>query len=49
MDDGPCLTATVTDQRDSEIGQRVRLEFRRIYDDGETGIINYGYNVVPIG
>jgi uncharacterized OB-fold protein len=50
MDDGPRLTAMVTDHRDTElaIGQRVRLEFRRIYDDSEAGVINYGYKAVPM-
>ena len=50
MDDGPRLTAMVTDHRDSElkIGQKIRLEFRRIYDDSEPGVINYGYKAVPV-
>jgi uncharacterized OB-fold protein len=30
-----------------EIGQRVRLEFRRIQEDGEAGILCYGHKCVP--
>ncbi len=30
------------------IGDKVRLEFRRIRQDGESGIICYGYKFVPI-
>ncbi len=29
------------------IGDRVRLEFRRLSQDGESGIICYGYKFVP--
>ncbi|OGQ79706.1 MAG: transcriptional regulator [Deltaproteobacteria bacterium RIFOXYA12_FULL_58_15] len=50
MDDGPRLTMMVTDYRDKElkIGQRVKLEFRRLSDDGDAGTINYGYKAVPV-
>ena len=30
-----------------EIGQRVRLEFRRVSSDGEAGVILYGHKAVP--
>jgi uncharacterized OB-fold protein len=30
------------------IGQRVRLEFRRIQQDGEAGILCYGHKCVPV-
>lgn len=30
-----------------EIGQRMRIEFRKIYSEGEAGIICYGYKCVP--
>ena len=30
------------------IGDRVRLEFRRIRQDGESGILCYGYKFVPV-
>ena len=31
-----------------EIGQKVRIEFRKIYQEGEAGIICYGYKCVPV-
>jgi uncharacterized OB-fold protein len=30
------------------IGDRVKLEFRRVRQDGESGILCYGYKVVPV-
>jgi len=30
------------------IGDKVRLEFRRVRQDGESGIICYGYKFVPV-
>jgi len=30
------------------IGDRVRLEFRRLRQDGESGILCYGYKFVPV-
>ncbi|KPL03826.1 MAG: transcriptional regulator [candidate division Zixibacteria bacterium SM23_73_2] len=30
-----------------EIGQKLRIEFRKIYNEGEAGIICYGYKCVP--
>jgi uncharacterized OB-fold protein len=49
MDDGPRLTAQVVDCKevDLAVGKKIRLEFRRIYSDGEAGPINYGYKAVP--
>lgn len=49
MDDGPRLTSMVADWRDGQkiqVGQKVKLEFRRINDEGAAGIINYGYKAV---
>ncbi len=50
MDDGPRLTAMVADTGTFELklGQKVRLEFRRISEDGDRGPINYGYKAVPV-
>jgi hypothetical protein len=50
MDDGPRLTAQVADYKEGQlkIGQKVKLEFRRINADGEAGVINYGYKAVPV-
>ena len=30
-----------------DIGMKVRVEFRKIYDEGNAGIICYGYKCVP--
>ena len=50
MDDGPCITTQVVDYNEGElvIGQKVRLEFRKIFTEGHHGIINYGYKAVPV-
>ncbi len=50
MDDGPRITTQVVDwdQGQLEIGQKVRLEFRKIYCDGAAGPIQYGYKAVPV-
>jgi uncharacterized OB-fold protein len=31
-----------------KIGMPVRLEFRKLSQEGESGIINYGYKAVPV-
>jgi hypothetical protein len=45
LDEGPRLTAQVTDcdPNQIKIGDRVEMIFRRIGQDGEDGIIYYGY------
>jgi uncharacterized OB-fold protein len=49
LDDGVRLTAQVVDCDFSalKVGMRVRLEFRRISEEGEAGVIYYGYKFVP--
>lgn len=49
MDDGARLTAQVADVPLDEMktGMRVRIEFRKIQHDGHSGILMYGYKVVP--
>lgn len=49
MDDGPRITTQVVDCREGElkIGLKVKLEFRRISEDGDAGTLNYGYKAVP--
>jgi uncharacterized OB-fold protein len=32
---------------DLKIGQRVKIEFRKLYQEGEAGVIYYGYKFVP--
>ncbi len=50
MDDGPRITTQVVDCAAGQlaIGQRVKLEFRKISDEGKAGVINYGYKAVPV-
>lgn len=49
LDDGVKLTAQIVDcdPADLAIGDRVSLEFRRIQEDGGSGILCYGYKFVP--
>ena len=50
LDDGVKVTAQIVDA-DLEtlaIGQRVRIEFRRVQKEGEAGILCYGYKFVPV-
>ena len=49
LDDGVKLTGQIVDCdfEDLEIGKRVKLEFRKIFDEGESGILCYGYKFVP--
>ena len=49
LDDGVKLTAQIVDCdfEDLKIGQKVRIEFRKIFDEGESGILCYGYKFVP--
>ena len=50
LDDGVKVTAQVTDcdLEKLAIGDKVRLEFRRVQQDGESGVICYGYKFVPV-
>ena len=50
MDDGPRLTTQLVDWKDGQlaIGQKVKLEFRKISEEGAVGVINYGYKAVPV-
>ncbi|MFH1561511.1 MAG: Zn-ribbon domain-containing OB-fold protein [Patescibacteria group bacterium] len=49
LDDGPMLTAQLTgvDPEDIQIGMRVEMVTRRIKEDGDRGLINYGYKFRP--
>ena len=49
MDDGPRITTQVADleQGQLKVGLKVKLEFRRMFADGEAGPIQYGYKAVP--
>ncbi|MBD3162304.1 MAG: transcriptional regulator [Candidatus Eisenbacteria bacterium] len=50
LDDGVKLTAQIVDcdPESLAVGDRVRLEFRRVQQDGESGILCYGYKFVPV-
>jgi uncharacterized OB-fold protein len=50
LDDGVRVTAQIVDcePESLNIGDRVRLEFRKIQQDGESGILCYGYKFVPV-
>ena len=50
LDDGTRITGQVVDCNPAELrrGQRVRFAFRRIQEDGEGGVIAYGYKFVPV-
>ena len=49
LDDGTRLMCQLVDcdLETVEIGMPVKLEFRRIRDDGASGVLFYGYKVVP--
>jgi len=49
LDGGVRITSQIADCDFAELsmGQRVRLEFRRIQEDGDAGIICYGHKCVP--
>jgi uncharacterized OB-fold protein len=49
LDDGVRLTGQIVDCAFEElkIGQRVKVEFRKVYEEGEAGVIYYGYKFVP--
>ena len=48
--DGVRLTAQIVDcdVETLAIGDAVRREFRRVQEDGESGILCYGYKFVPV-
>jgi hypothetical protein len=49
LDGGVRLTAQIADCGfdEIEVGMPVRIEFRKIREEGEAGIICYGYKFVP--
>jgi uncharacterized OB-fold protein len=48
LDGGPTITTQIADCDFDrlEIGSRVRMEFRKIHEEGEAGVICYGYKGV---
>jgi len=50
LDDGVKVTTQIVDcdVETLAIGDKVRLEFRRVQQDGESGVLCYGYKFVPV-
>lgn len=42
LEEGPVISGAVVD-KNIEIGQKVRGIFRKLYEDGHGGLINYGF------
>jgi uncharacterized OB-fold protein len=49
LDDGVKIMGQIVDCNfeDIKLGLRVMIEFRKLYDVGESGILCYGYKFVP--
>jgi uncharacterized OB-fold protein len=49
-DEGARLTCQIVDceNKDIKIGGRIKLVFRKIIEEGHSGIINYGYKAILI-
>lgn len=45
LKEGPLITSQIVDCRpdDVRVGEKVRVVFRKIIEDGDSGIIRYGY------
>lgn len=50
LEEGPMITAQLTDMDNSEvkIGMKVEMVTRKIKEDGDTGLITYGYKFRPL-
>lgn len=50
LEDGPRLTAQIADCDfdELEVGKKVRIEFRKIFEQGQAGVICYGYKGVLV-
>lgn len=50
LDDGVRITSQVADSSPDrlKVGGKVRLEFRKIQQDGKAGVIKYGYKAVLV-
>ena len=50
LKDGVNILAQITDCEPDElkIGMPVKIEFQKISEDGEAGILHYGYKCVPV-
>jgi uncharacterized OB-fold protein len=50
LTDGARLLCQIADCKveDVKIGMKVKLEFRKIQEEGEAGLLFYGYKAVPV-
>jgi len=50
LGDGVKITAQIADAdpKDLKIGSKVKLEFRKVQEDGHAGVIKYGYKAVLV-
>jgi len=50
LEDGVKIAGQIVDCdfEDIKIGQEVKIEFRKMYNVGESGILCYGYKFVPV-
>ena len=48
LDEGPKITAQIVDVEKVEIGMRVESCIRKIYVDGDSGLIHYGIKFRPM-
>ncbi|MBD3225557.1 MAG: transcriptional regulator [Caldithrix sp.] len=50
LKEGVRILSQITDCNINELksGMKMQVEFRRIFDDGSSGVINYGYKCVPM-
>jgi uncharacterized OB-fold protein len=50
LDNGVKLAAQVADVdfKDLKVGMPVKIEFRKVREEGEAGILCYGYKFVPV-
>ncbi len=50
LEQGPKIVAQIADTQlqDLKIGMKMKACFRKIYSDGNDGIINYGLKFIPI-
>jgi uncharacterized OB-fold protein len=51
LDDGVKIQCQIADcpLEDLKIGMPVRIEFRKVKEEGEAGILCYGFKAVPAG
>jgi uncharacterized OB-fold protein len=50
LDGGPAIQCQIADcaPEDLKTGMAVKIEFRKVKQEGEAGIINYGFKAVPV-